>query len=138
MYAGIPEEIMSDNGPQFISAAYKEFLRMNGIKQTLTPPYHPASNGQAERAVQIVKQALEARLQDNKKLVTPLTLNHVISDFMLKYRVTPHTTTGTAPCELFMGRLLRNKLTLIKPNKDKDTQRKQEIMKHYKDQHTSA
>lgn len=58
---GIPEEIVTKNGPQFISA---EFLKFNGIKQMLTPPYHPALNGQAEQAVQIVKNALKARLKE--------------------------------------------------------------------------
>lgn len=48
-YAGIPEEIVLDNGPQFVSATYEDFLKLNGIKLTNTPPYHPASNGQAER-----------------------------------------------------------------------------------------
>ena len=50
---GLPEEIVSDNGPQFISDEFAVF-----VKQTLTPPYHPASNGAAERTVQLLKQAL--------------------------------------------------------------------------------
>lgn len=137
-YAGIPEEIVSDNGPQFVSAQFKEFLKMNGIKQTLMPPYHPASNGQAERAVQIVKQALKARLKDNEKRVTPLSLNHVLSDFLLRYRITPHKTTGVAPCQLFSGRLLRSKLSLVKPDRDKATKAKQEVMKQNKDNYTRA
>lgn len=42
---GLPEDIVSDNGPKFISDIFKEFLRTNGIKQTVVPPYHPLSNG---------------------------------------------------------------------------------------------
>ena len=38
----LPEEVVSDNGPQFTSELFKEFLKMNGIKQTLVPPYNPA------------------------------------------------------------------------------------------------
>ena len=39
------------NGPQFISQEFTDFLKKNGFKQTLVPPYHPSSNGAAERTV---------------------------------------------------------------------------------------
>ena len=48
---GMPEEIVSDNGPQFIAQEFKHFLKCNNIKQILSAPYHPASNGEAERGV---------------------------------------------------------------------------------------
>jgi hypothetical protein len=46
---GIPELIVSDNGPQFTSTDFEEFARANGIKYVRSSPYHPASNGEAER-----------------------------------------------------------------------------------------
>ena len=56
---GLPGELVSDNGPQLHSVEFREFLTSNGITQTLTPPYHPSSNGQVERAVQVVKKSFE-------------------------------------------------------------------------------
>ena len=47
---------MSDNGPQFISA---EFVKENGVKHVRSAPYHPSTNGLAERFVQSFKQALK-------------------------------------------------------------------------------
>ena len=52
---GIPKNVVSNNGPTFISMEFKQFLQRNGVKKTTSPPYHPTSKGLAERAVQIFK-----------------------------------------------------------------------------------
>ena len=52
----LPETLVSDNCPGFVSREFEEFLRPNGIKHLTTAPYHPSSNGLAKRAVQIVKE----------------------------------------------------------------------------------
>ena len=63
-FHGIPRRLVTDNGPQFRSVEFQEFMKGNGVKHQLTPPYHPSSNGQAERAVQIFKRSMEARPKD--------------------------------------------------------------------------
>jgi len=45
---GLPHEVVSDNGPQFVSEEYQTFLKMNRVKLALVPSYHPASNGLVE------------------------------------------------------------------------------------------
>src|SRR5207253_804910 len=45
---GLPLHIHSDCGPQFTSAEFIDFLSRNGIRQSRSPPYHPATNGAAE------------------------------------------------------------------------------------------
>ena len=49
---GIPELLVSDNGPAFTSSKFEEFMHLNGIRHTTSARYHPATNGLAERAVQ--------------------------------------------------------------------------------------
>merc|ERR1711895_266977 len=59
--AGFPTTLVSDNGPQLVSAEFKDKMNKWGIKHLLSPPYHPASNGLAERAVGLVKDRLKKR-----------------------------------------------------------------------------
>lgn len=48
---GLPDMIVSDNGPQFTAAEFEGFLAHRGIRHSLIAPFHPSSNGCAERAV---------------------------------------------------------------------------------------
>ena len=57
---GLPEQVASDNGAQFTSQQFVDFLRSNGIKHVQTTPYHPSSNGAVEKLVQTFKQAMKA------------------------------------------------------------------------------
>ena len=108
---GLPEEIVSDNGPQFVSDEMLHFMKMHGIQHTHVPRYHSASNGEAERYVQILKQALRtSKIEPGKSLQLRL------SRFLFSYRNTPHTVTGQTPAELFLKRTPRTRLSLLHPN----------------------
>ena len=48
---GLPEQLVSDNEPQFTSEDFSQFMKMNGIKHIRSAPYHPSSNGLAEHFV---------------------------------------------------------------------------------------
>ncbi len=65
---GLSEQVVTDNGPQFVAEEFTSFLRLNGVKHVRSAPYHPASNGQAERFVQSLKQALKATKNDGRSL----------------------------------------------------------------------
>lgn len=56
---GLPEQLVIDNGPQFISQEFSLFMRMNGVKHIGCTPYHPSSNGAAERFVQTFKNGIK-------------------------------------------------------------------------------
>ena len=114
---GLPEQIVSDNGSGFTSSEFQKFLADNGVRQCLSSPYHPSSNGLAERAVQTFKNAVS-------KLEGPMEVR--ILKFLFKYRVTPQTTTGLSPAQLLMGRRLRTHLDLLHPDTSKRVIDKQE------------
>lgn len=113
---GLPREVVSDNGPQFRSHEFEEFLRTNGIKHTVSPPYHPASNGSAERAVQTLKKALLKATLANRDNACKRSLQHHVDNFLFSYRNIPHTFTNKTPSELFLGRKLRTRLDQLKPD----------------------
>ncbi|XP_042146367.1 uncharacterized protein LOC121835888 [Ixodes scapularis] len=112
---GVPEEVVTDGGPQFRSEEFKNFLKDQGVVHTMTPPYPPASNGAAERAVQTVKRALLKQVLEDDLQGKRRNIHEKLSCFLLAYRTTPHTSTGKEPAELFLGRLPRTRLSQLKP-----------------------
>ncbi|BHF84810.1 hypothetical protein SprV_0902796200 [Sparganum proliferum] len=97
--------VVSDNGPAFTSAEFKDFMEKNGIRHLTTAPYHAASNGLAERAVQTIRHGLAK--QTEADLATKL------SRFLFSYRITPNDSTGASPAELMFKRQLRTRLDLL-------------------------
>ena len=87
----LPEKVVTDNGPQFTSSEFSQFLATNGVKHICCSPYHPSSNGAAEQLVQTVKQALKAGCHKG------VSFDRVLASFLLQYRTTPHATTGVSP-----------------------------------------
>ncbi|KAK0070303.1 hypothetical protein Bpfe_000286 [Biomphalaria pfeifferi] len=72
---GIPNIIASDNGSTFTSNEFKDFTKRNGIKLITTAPFHPATNGLAERFVKSFKIAMKAAKNDSG------TISQKISSF---------------------------------------------------------
>ena len=83
-------------------------MDQNGIIHIRSAPYHPSTNGLAERAVQTFKQSL--------RQISGGSIKEKLAKFLFKYRITPHSSTGIAPSELLMGRRLRSRLDLLKPD----------------------
>ena len=124
---GVPAILVSDNGPSLVSAEFKRFMQRNGIKHVTTAPYHPSSNGCAERAVQTVKVGIK-KMEDGN-------LETKLARFLFKYRSTPQTTTGSTPAELLMNRRLRTQLDQVRPSLADKVGLNQAKQKAHHDQH---
>lgn len=109
---GLPDVIVSDNGSCFTSEEFRDFLKANAIRQVLIPPYHPASNGQAERMVQSFKEAIKRVISSGG------TWNQRISSYLLRQHITPSSNTGFCPAELLIKRKPKTLLDRIHPDYD--------------------
>ena len=119
-YFGLPNQIVSDNGPAFIAEEFQQFMRINGVQHIRSAPYHPQTNGEAERFVQTFKRAMKA----DDRHVTDEELDRRLQQFLLKYRVTPHATTGRTPAELFLNRKPTTVLDRLRPHLRNEVERR--------------
>ncbi|XP_055543397.1 uncharacterized protein K02A2.6-like [Wyeomyia smithii] len=108
---GMPELLVTDNGSQFKSAQFDDFCCKNGIRHTTTAPYHPQSNGQAERFVDTFKRAVK-KIQEGEG-----SIDEALDVFLLTYRTTPNRNVpgGKSPAEAMYNRPLRTSLDLLRP-----------------------
>ena len=121
---GLPEIIVSDNGPQFTAKEFQQFCSDNGILHRTSAPYKPSTNGQAERVVQLLKSAIRQVQLTNTDVAT------VLAKCLLVYRNTPHSTTGESPSMLLMGRRLRTPLDLLTPSLEKHVESQSPVQHH--------
>jgi hypothetical protein len=96
---GIPEKIISDRGPQFVSNFMKELCRLLKIERNPSTAYHPQTDGQTERTNQEVEQYLRSYVnyrQTNWASWLPM------AEFSYNNRI--HSATGYSPFYLNYGR----------------------------------
>ena len=95
---GAPAKIVCDRDPRFRDAMTQEFMRLMGIKVASTTPYHPQSDGQAERSNHTVERMLRCYVSENQEdwdlWVTPV--EYAINDSV-------SAATGFSPFELVYG-----------------------------------
>ena len=94
------------------------FCSPDGIKQVFASPYHPSSNGMAERAVKTVKDGIRKMREGS--------FNSKLMRFLSKYRITPHETTQRSPAELLLKRMPRTRLDQLRPSIESDVMNAQQ------------
>ena len=95
---GIAQQLLTDNGPQFTSAAFRKFAETWQFRHTTSSPHYPQSNGAAESGVKIAK-----------KIVSQADPQAAL----LSYHSTKMAATGISPAEALYGRLPRTKVPCL-------------------------
>lgn len=116
---GIPSVFVSDHGTQFTSWEFKNFLKMNGVVHKMGAPYHPSTNGQAERYVKTIKHKLNA-LKCGKQ-----NLSAELCNILLIYRKTIHPATGKSPSMIVFNRQIRSRIDLMVPSANKESMKEE-------------
>ena len=96
---GIPNIVVSDNGPCFSCKEWHEFSVHYDFKHVTSSPLYGQSNGKAEKGVHILKQPLKKADDSNSDPYLAL----------LSYRASP-LECGLSPAELLMNRRIRTTL----------------------------
>ncbi|XP_063365871.1 uncharacterized protein K02A2.6-like [Cydia amplana] len=109
---GLPAVIVSDNGASFCSHEFTAFCNLNGIQHMTSPAYHPASNGQAESMVKVIKKGIKSSLLTGRNVRDSKVK---LLQYLFNYRNSVHSTTGSSPTELVYGRKLKTRLDLLHP-----------------------
>lgn len=116
---GIPETVISDNGPCYNCKEWQNFAREYGFKHVTSSPQHPQANGKAEKGVHIIKQLLKKATDSQSDPYLAL----------LSYRTAP-LDCGLSPAELLMNRKLHTTLPCYAESKQsEEIIKKQEHLK---------
>ena len=103
---GYPDEVVTDNDPQFACREFEQFAEECNFIHTTVSPHYSQSNGQTERHVQTIKKLIKTSGNPSKAL--------------LDYRNTPLDCIGLSPAQLHIGRRLKSSIptasVLLKPN----------------------
>ena len=107
---GLPEQIKSDNGPPFQSAALKAYCDEKDIKHWRITPRWPEANGLIENFMKNVDKVARIANVDGKDW------RYEIYNFLSQYRAVPHLCTDVSPQSLLLGREIRGKLPQLAQN----------------------
>lgn len=109
---GVPSDITSDRGSQFVSELWNALARLLGVSLHHTTSYHPQANGLVERFHRSMKTSLRARLADSANWMNELPW------VMLGLRTTPKEELKASPAELVFGSVLTVPGEFLAPARD--------------------
>ena len=122
---GIPREILSDQGTNFMSQLLKELYNLLHVHPIRTSPYHPQTDGLVERFNKTLKSLLRKFVKkQGRDWDMPLPY------LLFAYREVPQSTTGFSPFELLYGRKVRGPLDVVREEWDADKKSAQSVLSH--------
>ncbi|KAI8498470.1 hypothetical protein Bbelb_236720 [Branchiostoma belcheri] len=125
---GIPAEILTDQGANFMSTVLTQLCSQLGIRKLRTSPYHPQTNGVCERFNGTLKAMLRKLVSEDAK-----DWDEFVPYICFAYRETPCSSTGFSPFELTFGRQVRGPLTILRETWLDDEEREDDLADYITD-----
>ena len=127
---GIPEEIIHDQGSNFMSETMKSICEKLNITQVISAIHHHQTGGKTERKHRTLNNMLRSLTETEMK-----SWDEYIPHFLFAYREVPHNATGFSPFELLYGREVRGPLSVLKHNwtSDNNDDNEKDIVTHLMD-----
>ncbi|KAK3545117.1 hypothetical protein QTP70_000990 [Hemibagrus guttatus] len=97
-YYGLPEDIVSDRGPQFTSRVWRAFCKRLGVTISLSSGYHPQTNGQTEQKIQEVSRFLRTFCHSHQE-----SWNQFLGWAEYAQNSLRQSTTGLTPFQCVLG-----------------------------------
>jgi hypothetical protein len=122
---GIPAQIQTDGGKEFVNKLLEELFQLLNVRHTKTSPAHPQCNAQVEVFNKTVKKFLQSFVDD-----TTLNWETFLLALAISYNTSYHSTIATTPFELLLEKkpdyhhfLMKtfNRFTKEKPQRPKDS-----------------
>lgn len=98
---GVPEGILTDNGPTFKNKTIKDLTRSLKINHQLSTPEHSRGNAVVERAIQTLQEKINLIIKESK--MTEYNWDTVLPLALLSINTSLHATTGYSPFQLTFG-----------------------------------
>jgi transposase InsO family protein len=95
---GVPEEILSDRGRNFLARELKGYIDLLSIKHLKTSAYHPRTNGKIENYNGLLGRMLARCVKGARH-----KCNRYLSEALFNTCIRTHTTTGFSPFYLLYG-----------------------------------
>ena len=105
---GVPDELSSDGGPEFVASLTRDFLKRWGVDHRVSSAYNPRSNGRAEVAVKATKRLLRSNIGPTGSLDNDRFLRA-----LLQQRNTPDPDCSISPAQVIFGKPLRDSLSFV-------------------------
>lgn len=106
---GVPKEVLTDQGSEFVSELMKEVERLLSIKHITTIPYHPQCNGLTEKFNAVLKQMLKKLCHEK-----PKSWDRYLDALLFAYREVPQESMKFSPFELLYGRAVRGPMHILR------------------------